>query len=761
MDSKSFRGALVYAILLVLTPCAARANTSYLNPTKYLTTMDIPAADRPAGALLGARTVIRGEWAFVGSLWAEAVFVFRNTSGTWQYWQKLTGAGPAWSPALFGAALAVSDTGDVLVVGAASEDHVAPGDNRGAAYVFHLFGSTQTWIRVAQLKAFDAANGGGFGGAVAIRGNTIALVGASFGGPAGTGSVYAYRRPFGTTWNYVTRFVSSSTSALHYGSAIAAGRDGWGHEWLAIGAPSSESGRGFVEMVEWEPATGAVYARDVLRAFDGAAQDGFGFSVSIAPQGGRLLVGSPFADINGQAEEGAAYFFELAGSSLPSHSVWVGGPKLTTPPYSSGGKAGDRFGLSVNLQNDWALVGSPDFGGFGQQYGAVFAFVRSGASWQWSNVALAANDEYADNDFGVWVHSDGSRVVVGAYFDNTDGQPSNGSVHVYDVYWQLAVSVAGLGSGRVTSNPGPLDCSPSSGPCASMFKTNTYVTLTATPDAGSTFAGWAGDCTAGEAWMDRPFVCTATFSRAGADLIVRSVSNIPARIALNESLALADTTANVGSTAAATSVTRYFLSTDPVRNAGDVLIGGHQVTTLEASQSQSATKIVTVKASTRVGRYYVLACADAGDAVIETDDTNNCLTSLSTTEVVAPDLLETTIATSATSVVRGGTFTVTDTVANLGTASAAESTTLYFLSLNSKMDKTDVALVGSRLVPSLSPGVQSYGAASVTVTSTTIAGTYHVLACADAAKRIAEGNSARTGEANNCRATSSTIVIKP
>ena len=56
----------------------------------------------------------------------------------------------------------------------------------------------------------------------------------------------------------------------------------------------------------------------------------------------------------------------------------------------------------------------------------------------------------------------------------------------------LSVSKSGAGSGSVTSAPAGIDCGST---CAHAFNSGTSVTLTATPTAGSVFAGWSsGGC---------------------------------------------------------------------------------------------------------------------------------------------------------------------------------------------------------------------------------------------------------------------------
>jgi PKD repeat protein len=76
----------------------------------------------------------------------------------------------------------------------------------------------------------------------------------------------------------------------------------------------------------------------------------------------------------------------------------------------------------------------------------------------------------------------------------------------------LTVTRQGSGSGQITSTPAGIDCGTS---CQAGFNTGTTVTLTATPAAGSVFAGWSGDCSSTgtcQVTMSEARAATATFA---------------------------------------------------------------------------------------------------------------------------------------------------------------------------------------------------------------------------------------------------------
>ena len=81
--------------------------------------------------------------------------------------------------------------------------------------------------------------------------------------------------------------------------------------------------------------------------------------------------------------------------------------------------------------------------------------------------------------------------------------------------FQLDVSLAGLGGGSVSSDVGAISCGAT---CSDIYTSGTSVTLTATPDANSTFTGWSGNATCPgtgtcQVLMSQARSVTATFAQ--------------------------------------------------------------------------------------------------------------------------------------------------------------------------------------------------------------------------------------------------------
>jgi subtilase family serine protease len=244
------------------------------------------------------------------------------------------------------------------------------------------------------------------------------------------------------------------------------------------------------------------------------------------------------------------------------------------------------------------------------------------------------------------------------------------------------------------------------------------------------------------------------------DLVVSALSEPPASAVLGASLTVTDTTINAGGAATTVSTwTRYYLSPDPVRDASDKQIygGARSIGPLAAGASTTGSRSTTIPDGLTPGSYYLIACTDQPPVIAEGDETNNCRASTGTVLLSGADLTTTAVSSPPGSVVAGGSFGVTDTTANTGNAATAVTTTVrYYLSTDAVRNAGDRLLTGTRSVAPLAAGGSAGGSATVTVPSTTPAGTYFFLACADDTFQVFE-----IAEGNNCRTAATTVTVTP
>jgi subtilase family serine protease len=241
------------------------------------------------------------------------------------------------------------------------------------------------------------------------------------------------------------------------------------------------------------------------------------------------------------------------------------------------------------------------------------------------------------------------------------------------------------------------------------------------------------------------------------DLRVALVVDPPAVVAPGAKFTAGDTVLNDSAVFAGASMTRFYLSTDGVKDASDVLLtGSRKVVALAGAEASAGSATVTVPAGTSTGSYRLIACADAASKVRESNEANNCTTSAGSVLVAEPDLVLSQVSGVPATIRLGQKMTLSDTVTNVGQGPAGASTTRFYLSLDTTWALGDVVLSGARSVVALAGGAASTGSKAVTVPITVLPGTYYVLACADDARKVAESD-----ETNNCTASGSTLVVQP
>lgn len=149
---------------------------------------------------------------------------------------------------------------------------------------------------------------------------------------------------------------------------------------------------------------------------DGKEADEFGKTVAIS--GNYAVVCSYLDDDNG-TNSGSIYLLEL------KNEVW----KIINKIYPSDPEIQSLFGLSLDMNNDLIIAGSPFYRGNGNSAGKAYIFRYDSLSWL--QVAALQPDEINDLDqFGTSVRISDNFAFISAIKDDDKGENS-GAVYIY------------------------------------------------------------------------------------------------------------------------------------------------------------------------------------------------------------------------------------------------------------------------------------------------------------------------------------------
>ena len=281
---------------------------------------------------------------------------------------------------LFGAAVSVF--ADTLVIG-------APDQGSGAVYVYVYSGGS--WQLQEKLSASAGVNGDRFGAAVSVLADRIAI--GAPGADNGTGAAYVFENP-GGNWTQTARLQAADADVDHaLGSSVALGAEtvvaGAPH-WASSTVGAFSQGAAYV-FVRTSPAW-----EQQARLQSTSPANGQLFGSALAVSGERALIGAPLAN----AGTGNAHVFLRTGS------VWSHQAQITP---AGGGLPGDRFGWSVSLDADQALIGAPfALDGCGASTRYVFA------AGNWTASAETLVSDYVVGGLNGWsVSLLGPRRLIG------------------------------------------------------------------------------------------------------------------------------------------------------------------------------------------------------------------------------------------------------------------------------------------------------------------------------------------------------------
>lgn len=439
------------------------------NGVSWIQEAKLTASDAVEGQYFGASVSIDGDTVLIGAYLdgsenSGSAYVFTRTNGVWTEQAKLT-ASDAGDDDNFG--FAVSLDGDSALIGAYRDDD--GGSSSGSAYVFVRDGNV--WTEQDKLTADDAASSDWFGYTVDLSGDS-ALVGAFLDDDAGSrsGSAYVFTRS-GDTWSQQAKLTADDAAAGDdFGSSISIDGDTAVVGAYADDDLASSSGSVYVYI----RSDGLWTQESKLTASDGEAYSYFGRSVSI--DGDRLFVGAE-QDDGGASQSGSLYVFERSEGTWSEedkivideayyglgHAVSLSGNRVLAAAWlrddcnsnhpnavysydfnglnwiqaelkTDENDLGDgsefiRFGYSVSLDRDTALVGAYRDYVAGVPTGSAYVLTRGGSIWSLNQI-LAATDGASSDFFGIAVSLDSGTAIIGAS-SNDDAGSASGSAYVF------------------------------------------------------------------------------------------------------------------------------------------------------------------------------------------------------------------------------------------------------------------------------------------------------------------------------------------
>ena len=253
----------------------------------------------------------------------------------------------------------------------------------------------------------------------------------------------------------------------------------------------------FVAFVLFSPPPSKVHAAQITLAWDASTDPNIaGYRVYYGTASGSyptaVDVGNQTSCAIANLSGGMAYYFAATEYDKSGQESGYSNEVVLSPPTSC------AFSLS-STANSFISTGGTGTVGVTTQAGCAWTAI-SNVSW----LVITSNSSGTGNgtvNYSVLSNPNstsrtGTVTIGGKTLNVTQAAVSQ---------YSLAVAKAGNGNGTVTVNP-----------AGSTFPAGTVVTLTATPDANSAFAGWSGGCSgtspASKVTMNSNTSVTATFT---------------------------------------------------------------------------------------------------------------------------------------------------------------------------------------------------------------------------------------------------------
>ncbi len=370
----------------------ARVNGAWVEQGKLV------ASDGAASDLLGMSIAVSGTTIVSGAHGDNsgrgAAYVFTRSGSTWSQQAKLTASDAAVDD-FFGLSVSIdSDTVAVTSAGTATGATV-----NGAGYIYTRSGTQ--WSQQQKVFATQPGDGDGMSGAFGLSlavGAERLLVGGTLGGNTfpntAKGTAWSFTRA-GSTWTQGTQVDSGDGADKHYlGTSVAISED-----YALVGAPGDRTVYAYTRT-----PSGWVFESELV---DAPGQYASEYGASVAVHGEWALVGAPGA----AGATGRVEVYRRANGAWQPATILQG----------LGVGTGQRFGASLDIHDDLAVVGAP---------GKIFVYVfrRTGTTWteekRFTGATLAGR-------IGTSVAIGDDVVLMGEPGAESDSGSTDGKVHIY------------------------------------------------------------------------------------------------------------------------------------------------------------------------------------------------------------------------------------------------------------------------------------------------------------------------------------------
>ncbi len=359
----------------------------------------------------GISVAMDGDWAAVGMHGDDtqgsdsgSVWIYHYNGASWNESQVLY-ASDGQAGDLFGISLSLENDG--LLVGAIGDS--TNGAGSGSIYVFYLNG--ETWSEGHKLLPDDGEAGDGFGISVFLSINTV-VVGAYLDDDNGINAGSAYVFKYSGGWDQEAKLLAGDGQAgdnFGYATSI------YGDDIVVGAGEDDDQGLDAGSAYVFHRSGSSWSQTTKLLASDGWENNHFGIACSIF--GDFICVGA----YRGNSNTGCAYMYGRNGGAWDDERILVAGDADTD----------DRFGISVSLEADYALIGSwhDDVGGMNRT-GSAYEYLFDGYHWIEMQKFIPTDGEEND-EFGVSVCTNATRAIVGAWLED-EVNNNCGAAYIFD-----------------------------------------------------------------------------------------------------------------------------------------------------------------------------------------------------------------------------------------------------------------------------------------------------------------------------------------